>query len=63
MILAGTGQVKLDGEIADVQKLDAIRIAPEVVRAFAAGPDGLEFLVFGPHHEADSEQVHDVWVE
>ena len=34
----------------------------EVVRAFEAGPDGLEFLVFGPHHEADGEQVDDAWV-
>jgi quercetin dioxygenase-like cupin family protein len=63
VILAGTGRVKLDGEIADVRMLDAIRIAPEVVRAFEAGPDGLEFLVFGPHHEADGEQVDDAWVE
>jgi mannose-6-phosphate isomerase-like protein (cupin superfamily) len=63
VILAGTGRVKLDDEISDVRMLDAIRIAPEVVRAFEAGPDGLEFLVFGPHHEADGEQVHDAWVE
>ncbi len=62
-ILAGAGRVKLDGEIADVRMLDAIRIAPEVVRAFDAGPDGLEFLVFGPDHEADGEQVHDAWVK
>ena len=60
---AGTGRVKLDNEIADVRMLDAIRIAPAVVRAFEAGPDGLEFLVFGPHHEADGEQVDDAWVE
>jgi quercetin dioxygenase-like cupin family protein len=62
VILAGTGRVKLDGEIADVRKLDAIRIAPEVVRAFEAGPDGLELLVFGPRYEADGEQVDDAWV-
>lgn len=63
VILAGTGRVKLDGEIADVRTLDAIRIAPEVVRAFEAGPDGLELLVFGPHYEADGEQVDDPWVK
>jgi quercetin dioxygenase-like cupin family protein len=62
VILAGTGRVKLDDEIADVRKLDAIRIAPQVVRAFEAGPDGLELLVFGPHHEGDGEQVDDAWV-
>jgi hypothetical protein len=60
---AGAGHVRLDDEIADVRTLDAIRIAPEVVRAFEAGPDGLELLVFGRHHEADGEQVEDAWVE
>ena len=63
VILAGAGRVKLDNEIADVRVLDAIRIAPEVVRDFEAGPDGLEFLVFGPHYAADGEQVDDAWVE
>jgi len=62
VIVAGTGRVKLDGEIADVRARDAIRIAPEVVRAFEAGPDGLELLVFGPHYESDGEQVDDAWV-
>ena len=28
---------------------------------FGAGPDGLEFLALGPHHEADGEPVTDVW--
>jgi len=63
VILAGTGRVKLDNEIADVRSLDAIRVAPTVVRAFEAGPDGLEFLVFGPHHDADGQQVDDAWVD
>ena len=63
VILAGTGRVKLDDEITDIRMLDAIRIAPDVVRAFEAGPDGLEFLVFGPHYESDGEQVDDAWVE
>jgi mannose-6-phosphate isomerase-like protein (cupin superfamily) len=63
VILAGTGRVKLDDEIVDIRMLDAIRIAPEVVRAFEAGPEGLEFIVCGPHYEADGEQVPDPWVE
>jgi quercetin dioxygenase-like cupin family protein len=63
VILAGSGRVKLDDEITDVRTLDAIRIAPDVVRAFEAGPDGLEFLVVGPHHDADGEPVRDVWVQ
>jgi len=62
VILGGGGQVKLDDELRDVRPLDAIRVAPEVVRAFEAGPDGLEFLAFGAHHDADGESVDDPWV-
>jgi mannose-6-phosphate isomerase-like protein (cupin superfamily) len=50
VILGGTGRVKLDDEIFDVRPLDAIRVQPDVARAFEAGGDGLEFLAFGPHH-------------
>ena len=41
---------------------DAIRVAPSTARAFEAGPDGLEFLAFGPHHAGDGEPVDDAWV-
>ena len=43
------------------QMLDAIRIAPKTARAFEAGPEGLEFIAFGPHREADGELVDDGW--
>lgn len=62
VILSGGGRVKLDDEITEVRHLDAIRVAPEVSRAFEAGPDGLEFLAFGPHHPGDGEPVDDPWV-
>ena len=62
VILAGSGVVKLDDEVVDVRPLDAIRVSPEVVRAFEAGPDGLEFLAFGPHYGGDGEAVDDPWV-
>jgi mannose-6-phosphate isomerase-like protein (cupin superfamily) len=61
VILSGSGRIKLDDELADVGPLDAIRVAPQVARAFEAGPDGLEFLAFGPHHGADGEPVDDAW--
>ncbi len=61
VILSGSGRIKLDDELADVRPLDAIRVAPEVARAFEAGPEGLEFLAVGPHHEADGEPIADSW--
>jgi hypothetical protein len=54
--------VKLDDEIFDVRRLDAIRVQPDVARAFEAGGDGLEFLAFGPHRPGDGEPVDDPWV-
>ncbi|MGZ4407857.1 MAG: cupin domain-containing protein [Gaiellaceae bacterium] len=37
VILSGTGAVKLGNEVVDVRPLDAIRVAPEIARAFEAG--------------------------
>jgi len=63
VIVGGGGRVKLDDEIADVGPLDAIRVAPDVVRQFEAGPEGLEFLAFGaPVVEGgDAEQIQGWW--
>jgi quercetin dioxygenase-like cupin family protein len=47
VVTDGTGRAKLDDEIVELRTLDAVRVAPNVTRAFAAGPDGLEFLAFG----------------
>jgi len=61
VVLAGSGRVKIGDEVAGVRALDAIRIAPGSARAFEAGPDGLEFLVFGPHHTGDAVIEKDFW--
>lgn len=63
VILRGTGHMKLDDEMIDVRPLDAIRVDPEVARAFEARGDDLEFLAFGPHHAGDGEAVDDAWVK
>ncbi len=62
VVIGGSGRVNLDGEIEELRTMDAVRIAPPVARAFEAGPDGLELLVFGPHHESDGEILEaDPW--
>jgi uncharacterized cupin superfamily protein len=63
VVLSGSGSLKLDDEITEVRPLDAIRVAPEVARAFQAGGEGLEFLAFGPHHPGDGEPVDDDWIK
>jgi quercetin dioxygenase-like cupin family protein len=58
-VIAGSGRINLDGKAVELHPLDAVRVAPPVARAFEAGPDGLELLVFGPHHEGDGEILSD----
>src|ERR1044071_2827354 len=55
VVLSGSGRVKLDDEIRELSHLDAIRVAPEVIRSFEAGPNGIELLAFGARHEGDGE--------
>ena len=61
VVLDGFGRMKLDEEIIDVGALDAIRVAPRVVRAFEAGPEGMEWLAFGPRHDGDGELIKQWW--
>jgi uncharacterized cupin superfamily protein len=59
VIVGGSGRMKLGDQIADVGAWDAIRVAPETFRPFAAGPEGLDLLAFGTHTENDAS-MHDV---
>jgi quinol monooxygenase YgiN/mannose-6-phosphate isomerase-like protein (cupin superfamily) len=61
LVLSGSGRVKIEDEILDVAARDAIRIAPDLTRAFEAGPEGLELLAFGPRWRGDAQVVRDWW--
>ena len=61
VILRGRGRMKLGDELIEVGPLDAVRVAPQVVRALEADADGLDFLVVGAHHPGDGELVDDGW--
>jgi quercetin dioxygenase-like cupin family protein len=47
VVVGGSGRVKLDDDVHEIAQWDAIRVAPETVRSFEAGPDGIELLAFG----------------
>jgi mannose-6-phosphate isomerase-like protein (cupin superfamily) len=63
VVIGGSGRMKLDDEIIEVTRLDAIRVSPEVIRAFEAGDDGIEVLAVGARHDGDGEVIPGWWSE
>jgi mannose-6-phosphate isomerase-like protein (cupin superfamily) len=65
VIVGGSGRMRLDDEIIDLREWDAIRVAPDVVRAFEAGADGLELIAIGADRPegGDGELVKDFWTD
>jgi len=59
VVISGTGRMKLNDAVEEVGPLDAIRIAPSVVRAFEAGDEDLVVLVFSPRAKGDAEVIQD----
>ena len=63
VVVGGSGRVKLDGEIVDVAERDVLRVSPGVMRAFEAGPDGLDVLCVGGSRPdgGDAERDAEFW--
>ena len=61
IVIAGSGQVKLDDEVQDIRQWDVIRVPPAVARGFASGPDGLEFIAIGYGEGGDGETIEGFW--
>ena len=60
VVVGGSGRIRVDDEIHDVRRWDVVRLAPEVVRSFEAGPDGLELLAIGgPKPEGGDGMISD----
>jgi mannose-6-phosphate isomerase-like protein (cupin superfamily) len=53
LVVSGGGRMKIDEEIIDVKRWDAVRIPPGTWRGYEAGPDGLELLVIGAPNLGD----------
>ena len=45
--MEGSGRVRLDDEVRELSLWDVVRVAPEVVRAFEGGPDGIGLIAIG----------------
>ena len=68
VVVGGSGRMKLDDEIVEVRRWDAVRVAPGTWRGYEAGPDGLEILVLGAPNLGDDprddvEGARDWWAD
>jgi quercetin dioxygenase-like cupin family protein len=63
LVIFGSGEMMLDGDVIELGQWDLVRVAPTTVRAFAAGPDGMEIIaVGGPKPEGgDGEPGEVAW--
>jgi quercetin dioxygenase-like cupin family protein len=65
VIVEGGGRVRLGDEVRDVARWDAVRVDPDTVRAFEAGPEGAVILAVGAptskSAENDAEMIQDWW--
>jgi mannose-6-phosphate isomerase-like protein (cupin superfamily) len=63
VVVNGAGRIKLDDEIIELRRWDALRIAPATMRNVEAGPDGIELLLFGAPNAGfgDAETVEGWW--
>jgi mannose-6-phosphate isomerase-like protein (cupin superfamily) len=47
VVLRGSGRMKVDDEIVELEQWDAVRVPPGMWRGYEAGPEGLEILIIG----------------
>jgi mannose-6-phosphate isomerase-like protein (cupin superfamily) len=63
LVLDGSGRVKVEDEILDLEQWDALRVPPGTTRQFEAGDNGLELLVIGGTPSGDAETIPNWWVD
>jgi quercetin dioxygenase-like cupin family protein len=63
VVIGGSGRAKLDDEIIELRVSDVLRVAPQVIRSFEAGPEGLDIICIGGRKPegGDTERFEDFW--
>lgn len=64
VVVAGSGRMKAGDELVEIAEWEVIRVAPSVMRAFEAGPDGLDLLCTGGPRPKGGDTERDVgfWI-
>ncbi len=63
VVLAGSGRFKIEEELVEVAARDVVYCPPSTMRAWEAGPDGMEMIAFGAHVEGDGEIEQGWWTD
>src|SRR4051812_35374538 len=65
VVVGGGGRVKLADDVVELRQWDAVRVPAETMRAFEAGPAGLELLAYGAPATGpgDADVVQGWWDE
>ena len=54
VVVGGSGRMKVDDEVVELEQWDAVRVPPGMWRGYEAGPEGLEILVIGAPNLGDA---------
>ena len=63
VVVNGSVRVKLDDEVIELKRWDAVRVPKETMRGFESGPEGVEILAIGAPNTGpgDAEVEQDWW--
>ena len=61
VVTGGSGRIKVEDEIVELEQWDAIRIDKDTMRAVEAGPDGIEYLAFGAGDDPSEVEMTQGW--
>lgn len=57
VVVSGAGRVLLNNTVVELKKWDVLRVAPEILRAFESGPEGLSLIAIGGPKPNDGDGV------
>jgi quercetin dioxygenase-like cupin family protein len=64
VVLSGSGRFRVEDDVFEVGPHDVVYVAPDAMRAWEAGPDGMEILAFGAHAEGeDTAMDREFWTD
>ena len=65
VLASGSARVRLEDEVLELKRWDAVRVDPGTMRNFEAGPEGAELIAFGAPNTgpADAEIAPGWWTD